>query len=177
MDISKFPERIISGIAHLIWISILILIIADTSHIEVINHLSEIGTGTAALYVSIVIGLSFFFGNLFDNIIIIIVKIYMRRTGRSPRPISSLDREIRKINKDQVKDLQNKYTDKAFFRSISFAGIGIIGFSIIWSFQYGIPNLSLVLLGLCFELLVIIVYRTLRLVYNELYDELNNRVE
>jgi hypothetical protein len=173
MDISKFPERILSGVAHLIWISILILIIVDKSQTEVISYFSQSSGGAAALFASAVIGFSFFFGNLFDNIIIIIVRLYMRLKKINPMPISSLDKRVIELNKDQVKDLQNKYTDKAFFRSIIVAGIFIIITSICWSYEHGIPNFSLVLFGICLELLIIIVYRTLRIDYNDMYNSLN----
>ena len=175
MDTYKqVPERIISGSFHLIWIVLLIFVLLGINPTEVAEYIKTISGGLAALIASITIGASFFLGNLFDRAISEAVRIYMELRSISPKPILELKMKQIKCSSDELLELVNNYKDKAFFRSVSMAGLVIILLLLYWNLEYVFSGvgLSIIVVGLILESMSIRIFFVLRKKYAELYDRL-----
>lgn len=175
MDTQKlFPERIISGFAHLIWLVIIIFIILGINPTQFADYIKDIGSGFAAILVAMIIGASFLVGNLFDWIITDQVKLWSNIFGIIPKPISEII-DLPKVNSEYMLDLRNSYLDKAFFRSIGSAGIAIIIASLLWNYlngSYVNVYLCILIVGLLFEIAIWRIVFVLRKRYAELYDKI-----
>jgi hypothetical protein len=177
MDTQKlFTERIISGFIHLIWLSITIFILLGITPIQFAAYLKDINGGLAALLVSIIVGASFLFGNLFDRIITDQVKVWSGRYGITPKPISEII-DLPKVSSEDILDLRNTYTDKAFFRSVGSAGIAIVLVSLLWNGlngSYTNTYLCILIIGLFLEVAIWRIVLVLKKKYSKLFDKIKS---
>ncbi len=174
MDSTRlFPERIIAGFAHLIWFTLFAMILIDVNPYDLVKFISELNTGGVALLTSVLIGASFYFGLLAEQVITDVVKIIMQLFNIESKPIINLS-NVREKEPEEVRDLENKYTGKAFFRSIGLAGFFIIVFSIWLNALYGKPNIrcAIIILGFLIEVLTWRIVFTFMKEYSSQYDKL-----
>ena len=161
MDTLKdFPERIISGFAHLVWIILLIMLMLNLDPIESITKIKDISSGAAALIASLIIVASFFLGNLFDKIIIILNRIIMKLFNIEEQLMSELIDKYKEKETEEIRDLENYWIDKAFFRSIGIAVLLIIIFSLLLNCKYEKTNYccAIIIIGLMIEIASWIIF-------------------
>jgi hypothetical protein len=175
MDTQKlFPERIISGFFHLSWLVLLAFIILKIPPEYVLDFIRVVSAGSAAIILSIIVGASFFLGNLSDRIITDCIAVYCKRKKIVQMPISEVI-QLRAVNPEKIIDLKSSYGDKAFFRSIFFAGILLIVLSLLWNYNYG-ANINvfvfIIVFGLILECSSLRIVFVLRKHYKEVYRDL-----
>lgn len=178
MDVYKqIPERIISGFFHLTWIVLLVFVILGAKPMEVADYIKNISSGAAALIASTMLGAAFFLGNLLDRVIGEAVRIYLKLRKISPKPILTLKTNQIKYSADQILELENNYKDKAFFRSISIAGLAINALLLCWNVEYIFSRvgLSILIVGFTLELMTLRISFVLRKKYSDLYDKLKTK--
>ena len=112
MDNSRiWPEVVIAGFLHLLWMAILIAYFAGATIRQTLMTISNIQTGAAALLGSVVIGISFFLGLLSNSILVCISEIVVGRAS---------EEELRDAVANTPKlqrALEDRSSHKALYRS------------------------------------------------------------
>jgi hypothetical protein len=105
------PEILVAGFAHLIWLLLLSLLMLGISPIYFVSLFSNVGPGVALILITTIFCISFFLGTLFEQIFVVISYYSKAKEKRENN-----------LNSD---GLAKAWSAKSFFRSITFAGLGI----------------------------------------------------
>jgi len=167
------PERIITGFAHLLWVVLFTMLLMDIKPEELYNYLLELNTGYVALLASFIIGLSYYFGNLSDWFIILIISYYMKIFKKEAKPLSKIKSKLEN-NKDTLQELRNIYIDKSFHRSIFIAGLFIILSSILLDGKWNEYKnfFTIISVGGFIEIITVITMNHLRNLYSSQWEKI-----
>lgn len=134
-------EILVAGFSHLVWLTLLALLLLGISPTNIVEPLSKIGSGTAVVLVALIGGVSFYLGFL-AQAFLIFVSFLINKKERKNKIYSYLK------EKDKV------WNNKNFFRSMAFAIFGIMIFLLIMgsynyeSFRY---LLAIIVIGIITE--------------------------
>lgn len=137
-----WPEVVIAGFCHLVWLMLLVSLIINPKPIALqtfIAGISGISGGAAALLGTALIGASFFLGTLANHLLTHLSIGIAKCLGNEPHDDKSLD-EKRDNNRELIRSFETKCVGKSLFRSVYVAGIFIIALSLCWSSKLGSTN-------------------------------------
>ena len=112
-------EVIVSGFFHIVWMVMLWMVSCNISPNGLFVILRDVQVGFVAILAPITVGASFFLGMLVDRTLSSMSPVYYFVT-RQQMPPSKVRR-----SKDGAHQLDLRWVAKAFFRSVSLAGIMI----------------------------------------------------
>lgn len=168
-----WPEIIISGACHLAWLVLLTIHILGRDPFELLQSLSTISGGAAALLASAIFGASYGLGSMVDRVLSDVSELVAGWVGK-PQLDSVVVKNLKDPDSGLLPSLFDRGMLKAFFRSISLAILLNVGVLLcVFGTSNSKVSAAIIVVGAGLEICFVAAFITQRRYHRLIYDEMN----
>jgi uncharacterized membrane protein len=153
-----WPEIIVSGFLHLVWLTLLTLLLFGVEEGTIITFFNGLSAGTGTIMVTLAVGASFLMGRV-ANRLLTDVSGLVKKPPKESELLDALQK-----NQAIIEVLEARWASKILYRSVSVSIPLIVGFLLIWTCNSLTKRatIAILIIGLLLEGVFLIAFFTQR---------------